>query len=307
MPVDLKHVVWSGGAFYAALAGAKNLILARWCWDGSWDHTLVLGKTEQSLTTPHVLLAADPLRDDRLLVHVVGNTTPFADQVFPATDRFPNEVRVQRMPAGTVGASRTAHGITWLLVSQDIHFTLMAQRGDGELIATYTVPFPKQWPAEEEDLPVAPVPLHARGEAVYVGLEDTMLVYHRVGEPEIVKFERPIVSLAGSWPNTRTRIAVGFAQGGTLYWRDFEGGHMESFSSEMHRPVVGLNRGGYLIAASRNECEVYSTQDGRLELVAKFRTLHYEPIAVLPGPRTGQFAIAHAYPHGPSEIIMYDI
>jgi tetratricopeptide (TPR) repeat protein len=298
-----KHAVRSGRAIYAAATVSDKLLLARCNWDGVLNGALSLSHAKRSLHESRILLAADPLRDDRLLVHVFGSAIPFENQAFPTTDQFPQEVRVQGMAPGTVAASRTAHGITWLLVSQGDHFTLMAQGTNGELIATYTVPYPERWHAQEEDLLSVPIPLHARGDTVYVGLDDTMLVYHRFGDPEIVKFDRPIVSLAGSWPNTRTRIAVGLAQGGALYWEDFEGSHREPFSSEITRPVVGLNRGGYLIAASTGRFEVYSTRDRRLELIAESRVFPYEPIAVLPGPRTDQFAIACSVPR----ILVYEL
>jgi hypothetical protein len=151
----------------------------------------------------------------------------------------------------------------------------------------------------------APVPLLARGDTVYLGLADTMLVYRRVGEPEVVSFGfgQRIVSLAASARNTRTRIAVAFTQGGTVCWNDFEGPYREAFSSELERPAIGFNRDGYLIAAGTDGAEIYATQNRRLQLEADLRGATSQPIAVLPGPRTGQFGIGTA----DGEILVYEL
>jgi hypothetical protein len=179
----------------------------------------------------------------------------------------------------------------------------MAQGPQGEPIATHAVPVPKRWRGDKAAFLTVPVPLHARGGTVYLGLAHAMLVYGRIGGPEVVNFDRPVVSLAGSAPNTRARIAVAFVQGGTVYWNDFEGPRTQSFSDDLSHPVVGFNRGGLLIAAGEEGGEVYATQDRRLKRKAELPAFRSKPIAVLPGPRTDQFAIGTA----DGEITVYEL
>ena len=111
---------------------------------------------------------------------------------------------------------------------------------------------------------------------------------------EVLDFPQPIVSLAASAPNTRTRVAAGFTEGAIVWWDDFEGRQTEDFADSMHRPLLGFNRGGLLVAVSTEGGEVYATQGRRLRLKAELPPTPSQPIAVLPGPRTDQFAVATA-------------
>ncbi len=52
-----------------------------------------------------------------------------------------------------------------------------------------------------------------------------------------------------------------------------------------------INSGGYLVLAGETSCEVFATQNRQLRFEAAARYEYCEPIAVLPGPRTDQFAI----------------
>jgi hypothetical protein len=106
---------------------------------------------------------------------------------------------------------------------------------------------------------------------------------------------RPIRSLAGSLPHTRTRIVAAFDRGAVLFWGDPGSARSEAFAGDLDFPVVGLTRGGHLVAAARHEIQVYDTQGGKL----KFRSrlpgcAATEPVAVLPTQASDQFAVLHA-------------
>jgi hypothetical protein len=204
---------------------------------------------------------------------------------------------------GVVGAAQVQHAVTWLLVSEDSQLTLIAMGPQGDLIATQAVAYPQQPPGSGLPFHVVPVPLLARNDRIYLGLGETLLVYHRYAHCEVLEFPQSIVSLAASAPNTRTRVCVAFAQGATIWWEDFEGRQTEDFAHQMRSPLLAFNRGGSLIASSAEGGEVYATQGRRLRLKAELPATPSPPIAVLPGPRTDQFAVATAE----GEIAVYEV
>ncbi|MBI1913167.1 MAG: hypothetical protein HYS12_00155 [Planctomycetes bacterium] len=83
-----------------------------------------------------------------------------------------------------------------------------------------------------------------------------------------------------------------FRQGGILYWENFyHRGLAETFATELAGPVAGFTAGGDLVAAATGGCEVYSTQDRRVQLKAELSGLRARPLTVLPLPRPDQFAL----------------
>jgi hypothetical protein len=59
----------------------------------------------------------------------------------------------------------------------------------------------------------------------------------------------------------------------------------------MAAPLVGINRGGFVIAASGRSVEVFDSKEEKLTFVGGDNELPAGPIAVLTATRTDQFAI----------------
>jgi hypothetical protein len=110
--------------------------------------------------------------------------------------------------------------------------------------------------------------------------------------PEVFDFDAPIHAIQGSFPTTRTRIAVSLEVGGRLIWDDGVQHLIQRFAQDLPQPLTCINRGGYLVALADRSCEVYSTRDRQIELAAQTTLGKAPALAVLPGPRNNQFAVA---------------
>ena len=293
MGVSWKAATWSGKQLFVAGHSDSELYLNRCSW-AEPDRPGKTWRTDPGLTESPIILAVDPQSDKFILVHVVGGPILTTEHVFQPSSECPIATRagsIRGMSPGVVAAARTVHGITWLLESRGGHLTLVAVGPHGEQMSTQTVPMPEPSLDFEDTPSVLPVPLHARGDRVYVGVVNKMLVFMKAIPIDTVEFAQRITSLVGSAPNTRTRIAATFARGGTVLWHDLEGVHMEPFAGDVPYPVVCFNRGGYLIVASEGCCQVYSTQGRRVQFEAELTNSNSKPIAVLSAPRTDQFGI----------------
>jgi len=291
--ISWKKATWCGETIFVAGRSYDKLILAR-C---SWRQADAPGKTWSMvprLSESPIILAVHPQNDNFVLVHVVGGPVLTTEHVFPPTDECPKTASsgaIRGMSRDVVAAARTAHGITWLVESRARRLTLVAVGPRGEQVSTETVPMPEPTRQFAHVPSMIPVPLHARGETVFVGIVNQMLTFDQAKPPLAVELGQCITSLVGSAPGTRTRVAATFPRGGTVVWDNFEHGHAEAFARDMPYPVACFNRGGYLIAAGEDRCEVYRTRSGRLQLHAEMTYDGSKPIAVLSAPRIDQFGI----------------
>jgi hypothetical protein len=299
--VDWRAVIRSGPTICAAGTSHDHLLLVRCNWRGRLDRLVRAWRLARSLAGPApapsspIILAANPLGRGPLLCHLVGGPILPMRQVFNANDRFPRPVHAGALPGlsrQAVAAVCTAGGITWVVESRQTDVTLVGLTASGRHIATEATPSVTPWGQDTAVLAMFPLPLCALGERVYVGISDHLMIFDRGSGPELVQVDGEITALAGPAPHSRARIAIALQHGGIVYWDDFQRGHMEAFASDMPMPVVGLNRGGYLIAASEDSCEIYSTQGRRVEPVAELDGLGCRPLAVLSGPQPDQFGIA---------------
>ncbi len=296
-----ETAVSSGESIYVAGSAGSNLAVARCSWgapDGlaSW----------RTLTQGPIILAANPFKEDFVLAHGIGNDPqPEQDTPFDPSDACPALTRVgaiRGMSSKVLGAARTSHGVTWLFEDRGPGFALIAVGPNGELISTEHVDLLELASNDEENLVALPAPLHARGDRVYLAIGNRMLIYDKAKPVDEIRFPQQIKSLAGSAPNTRIRIVATFERGGAILWDD--GGHQQfGFAEEMHAPVACINRAGFLIAASRGKCQVYSTSERAMKLVSEFAIERTQPIAVLAAPIAGRFGIV--YESG--KIVVYEM
>ncbi len=298
LPQGVVTATTSGKAIYVACAVDRGLIVCRSSWQKA-DHPGAAWLLDKPLSQPSVILCAAPHGDPPLVCHVVGRPPLATIQTLAMSDQFSSHVRVGPVPglsAATLAAARDSGGTTWIVEPRNGQLCLIAIGPHGEQTTIETIPS-AGWPSpsgpqeEHEGLDCFHGALYARGEKVYLGLGNQVAIFGRSKMPEIQEFSRAVKSLTGSALNTRPRIAATFERGGEVFWDDFETGNHQPFAHDMPDPMACFNRGGYLIAACERKCEVYSTQDRRLQLEAEMSISGPSPVAVLGAPRTDQFGI----------------
>lgn len=241
--------------------------------------------------TAELIMAANPLRPDSVLVHRLGGPLVMPRKEFLEMERCSWATQigaVRGMTSGLLAASITGHGITWILEQRHSIPTLLALRPDGQLVYSRALP--------ELDAALFPyldqhraVPMHA-GHRLHLGVDQKLIVFDQAKAMKTIEIGRPITSIVGSLPKTRARVAVALDQGGLAFWDDSTGGQMQRFSPDLPSPRITFNRGGLLIAAHDRRCEVYAMRDGRVELKAEL-DLPSRAVAVLSAVLPNQFGV----------------
>jgi hypothetical protein len=108
-----------------------------------------------------------------------------------------------------------------------------------------------------------------------------------------------IRGLSCSALHTRRRVAVTFDVGGRVLWDEAPARHAECFAMSFDLPVAAFTQFGWLVAASSDECEIYSTNNRRIRLEAVCKWPHsvptpVAPIAVLDTGAANEFAVCFA-------------
>jgi hypothetical protein len=130
--------------------------------------------------------------------------------------------------------------------------------------------------------------------AVYIGLGSLLIVVRHEGPIEFLEMPETIHGLACSAPHTRRRLAITFDTGGRLLWDEYLDRRSFPFAMSCDQPVAGFIKPGWLVVASCEGCEVYATNDRRLQLTAQCRWPDSAPIAVLETGTSHEFAIVFA-------------
>lgn len=308
------RAVWSGDGIYAAGIGDGQLRMLRCPWEDDYREGIPAWSIGHGLDDAPIILAAAP-SSQHILLHVVG--APVLDRVQELrapwqTTNVPIESMkgmaqafsqritvgpVSGMSPGVLGADQCGAQTVLVESRQGQALVIWASGSDASSLEIFT---PPGW----YDDSVLPVPIHARSggtrqaAVVYLALLDKLLRVTPSGMQHVIECDHQILSLVGSAPHTRTRLAVAHDEGGRIFW---DRGGPESLAGKSFRfahdhpaPAIGFNRAGYLIAASVHGCEVYATQDERLELQAVSDAPQPLPLSVLAGPRSDQFAILTA-------------
>ena len=306
-----KGVEWcaatvSGKAIYAAGVLGRKLYAVRSGWQNV-DGRSLTWILDKQFHQPTVIVSAAPNGDSHVLLHVVGEPPLVNVQSMPPTDQFSEQVQIgptKGLWSETLAAARVQDGTTWIVELRNMEICLVAIGPQGEQVSTEVV--------RDVSLPSTPFygggradfrGMHARNSKVYLGLDNRVITFDPSPSEEILELRYAVRSLVGSAPHTRPRIAATFEEGGEVFWDDFEKTTIQPFATGMANPIACFNRGGYLIAACADGCEVYATQDRKVRLVADTEWPEPRPVAVLSGPRTDQFGIVT--PGG--EIRIYEI
>ncbi|MCC9607991.1 hypothetical protein LOC68_02235 [Blastopirellula sp. JC732] len=266
-----KSAVSSANMIFAAGVFHGHLKLFRYGFDGNLAPQQFSPNRQSQFSDPEILLAVNGNHPDFVVIHPFGGP-PIADAFeFPETNRIAYRTRAGSLPGMTgnlCGAAHSGQDLVWLLEFRNQSPTLIGVRTGGEIAVTETLDIDFHTvalPLNESRF----VPMFANGRMVYIGAGERLCAYRQGVLQHKLELDQPIYQLAGTLPNTRSRVAVAMERGGVVFWDDAPDGKRERFSTQMSHPQIVFNRGGLLISASGRTGEVYSTHDTKLKLEAE--------------------------------------
>lgn len=266
-----KSAVSSANMVFAAGVFHGHLKLFRYGFDGQLAPQQFSPNLQSRLPDPEVLLAVNGNQPHFVLVHPYAGPTVSENFEFPETARIAYRTKagaLNGMSANLLGAVHSGYDLVWLLELRSDLLTIIGVRTSGEVIVSETLQ--ENYPGlvthfDEQRF----VPMFANSRRTYVGIGSQLLAFRRGILLSTIDFDEPIYALAGTPPNTRSRIAASLEHGGVIFWDDSPDGTRQKFSPEMSKPQIAFNRGGLLISASGRVGEVYATQDSKLRLEAE--------------------------------------
>lgn len=303
--IQLPTGIWKtaasvGAEFYVVGAQEGKVVLLRGNWKGELQSPIgPLWNLTPQQEECDFLLAADPRRLEKLLLHVDGNT-PQRDLNFPITNSFPEPLAVGPHPAGqrsTISMVYSDGGNTVVGNARsrsDIEGALDAATFDaaGVVLSLQELLF------DDSDLDnlarkideTGPKLVHfVRSGWSYAALGNVALV---VG-PKKGRLELPsrVCSICGSPPHTNPRIVFGCEAGGVILWGQDADSPTTIFAEELAWPVVGLVRGSFLVAVTAAAVQVYSTKGNKLQLTGEISGPRSAPVAILAHEQLNHFGL----------------
>ncbi len=176
--------------------------------------------------------------------------------------------------AGTIGAlnsnvggfDHTPSGRLW-----SVELPWMVLKGyeaDGTPTMTHSLPLPGDLTSTHR-LPIPEVPLHARDDGVFVGIDRWLMGMHKLESNVIEEVDARITSIVGAYPHSRQQAVALHAGGGVMTWRGLSGGPSQKFSCDHEAPVATFLRDGRLIVLGEGGMSIFSTDHEQLQLVAE--------------------------------------
>ena len=293
-----KNVAFIGKIIYAVgltegTAGRMELTVTRATMDGKIQHLdgERLPIQPEYENTP-IILVANSLGDDRLQLHLPGSPA-FPNMSFTQNDDFPLAMSVGAVPGmsgvncNVLEAARGVSYTTWVVESWGDSPVLRCVDREGRTLWSRLIATREAF-ADWLGLPVL---MYVHSHHVYVAYGNRILVCNTCREFDQIDLGRQITYFSGSMPNSRARIAASFERGGIVLWRD-DSEYQHPFGESLDSPRTCINRGGLLVAVDSNQCEVYNTVDGKIQLKGTLSSMPSDPIAVIPGDRPDQFSLA---------------
>jgi tetratricopeptide (TPR) repeat protein len=245
-------------------------------------------------TDATIVLAAEPSSARMLGIYMIGDAPLPMTAALPRTDDFPVRILAGAFPGTerTVGVTRGPRGTCFSIEDRDSAVVQITnEQGDFVRTASFSLDPNVDW--GEVQIPLA---MHARRENLYVAIGRYLLLIHHSAGPNPtglsrIEFSSNICHLAGSAEHTRARLVAGLEEGAYIVWDPSRQHKMIPFATDMAAPLVGINRGGFVIAASGQSVEVFDSKEEKLTFVGGDNELPAAPIAVLTATRTDQFAI----------------
>jgi tetratricopeptide (TPR) repeat protein len=279
----------SGGDTFIAAGLVKNWVtVVRGDWQGDTFATAereFLWRIDAHNADSPFWLESDRAAMRNVYLHVRGNE-PFSDShELPRTDTA-DAVRVQSHPAcspNTLAVSCCPAGPFWELSVKDWQLVLSQYQHDGALLGTHDV-------SQRMGEGAATFSLLARNQVVYLAIGSTL---HLFGGTTTRQLDLPgsVQGLYGSAIHSRQRVAATLERGGAVIWDDYDYKRIEVFARELETPLATFTRNGFLVAASREECQVYQSQERKLAFHATAPGSKTDPLAVLATDHAAQFAV----------------
>jgi hypothetical protein len=245
------------------------------------------------LTDAPILLTANPMHDDFVLVHLLDQIPLPEVQVFASSDHCGSALRaggLAGMSPLVLGATCVAAHTTWVLEVRNDELVVIAL-GTGEEPQSTRLVLPDGPDGSRPRPSQVPVPMHAWHDAVCLAL-GPHLVTVSTRATRWMDFGREITALSGNTFNGGRRLALSFAHGGVVVLP--EAGKVCPFASDMTEPVTAFIEGGCLVAASEQGIEVYAAVAGNMTRVAELPGRRPRPLAVLATPLDGRFGVLTA-------------
>jgi tetratricopeptide (TPR) repeat protein len=293
--VDWKTAVGTEDAIYVAGYRDTELVVARTDWHGSAPDEPIGRdwRIQRGLLEYPIALVADPLGASPLIVHVPGTEPLSHDKFFKADDRFPEPLRV----GAHRGLSQISFGLCYS-GRESLHI-VDVDSGPNAVVIAYLASQVRmtglnsidlsQLPYDTEEW-TRPIPCLMRERYFILGIGRNLCFVQRDKPPEIIEMPGIVRQLIGSASGTRSRLAIATAQGGVLLWGDGPNATCAPFATEMVEPRIALARDGSLIAASKDEIDIYSTADGHLKLQHRRPGLGSVTLAVFTTRLVNRFA-----------------
>lgn len=314
--VDWNAAVGTDDALYVAGYRDRDVELVRVSWRGAMDPrwqeraprsqgleladspTGEAWRVEPKFVGRPILLAADPYGEAPTLVHVLGHE-PFAPRSFAVSERFPAAMTAgghRGLTASSVSANyagRVTVNIVEAATDAELVFNVYLSH-DAQLLGLISL-YLRELATGESSLH-CPLPVLTREQTLCVAVDRDLHFFRQRQTAGVVSLPGRISQIIGSAPHSRARIAVAMQQGGVILWGDHAQAEQTPFASEMVDPRIALTRRGWLVAASKDEIDVYSTGGGELSLHARAAGSGAAPLAALATHAFNQFALV--YPGG---------
>jgi len=183
-------------------------------------------------------------------------------------------------------------GTVWVVREHLGRLVVWAYSQNGSISAIYPLPqLEEAIPPGESLRSAAPLPCVAQRLNLFVALGPRLARLGRDGAVTVVDLPSPVVSLHASTSPDRPMVAATFEHGGHVVFDGPDIPDFRRFSPALPAPLVTFTRDGALIAVTDREGFVNDTSDGRLREKASFPVLGGRPVAAVPGPGAGEFAL----------------
>lgn len=300
-----EHVHWvtatsTDSWFYAAGYRDRELIVARGNWNEPVVRDIVEWPVPPARTSFPVLLLPDPQETSPHLFVFCLAGPPLAPRVWSGQSGYePNSHLIS--PAwisdATIASGRGSTGVSWELKLGNGPFTVTSFNARHTPLATLNLDIPDAlrkvvFLGGGDNL--FPAPLQVGESATYIGLGKCLAIVRPTGAPEFLEMPQEIRGLNCAVPHTRNRIAITFETGGQVFWDEPGRRKFEWFASSLSSPQAVFTQRGWLVAASSEECQVYSTNDGRIQLAAAGRWTDRTMLALLKTSLADEFALCCA-------------
>ena len=295
--------------FYAVGISNGGLRLVRGDWTGRLQSAMTVGQQGSIIHSPSIALAIEPQREAPIKAAVCGQK--IEGQFYFGTDDLfgPSEHAWLQSGVPSNSSHRRTAGLSYALgmlfelVASDSELLIHGNAcGDAGQTALHDVLY---WQVEPDqlhrDLPAA-LPTYGTTEFFAVGFDRVLHCRSRQTGRSDTTLAHPILSLAGTAPFTRLRLAAGFASGGAFLYAS-AGHHLGNpihFAEDITHPQVCFTGSGMLVAVGENGGEIYRTEEGKLTFHQNLPGRGIAPLAVVPVEMSDRFAVV--YPSGEVQI-----